>query len=180
MDRWSLLLIHLNYRHGRFFALAGKTLYMITGDGPGDATALQGGINGIERDALENAALVDTGETEHVALLFSPDYGQQRLRLYIGKKGYTVDGTSCGDCSGDEQLLSRNGLSFGSWFYVQGSLPRSGRGSGTFGTSRSEGMYGVKFEDISTNPSRPTQGENCVPRFFDRSLQQPINMHSLL
>ena len=123
MDRWSLLLIHLNYRHGRFFAIAGKTMYMITGDGPGDATALQGGINGIERDALENAALVDTGETEHVALLFSPDYGQQRLRLYIGKKGYTVDGTSCGDCSGDEQLLSCNGLSFGSWFMCKVHCP---------------------------------------------------------
>ena len=133
-------------------------MHMITGDGPGNATALQGGINGIERDALENAAQIDTGEIEHVALLFSPDYGEQRLRLYIGKKGFTVDGTSCGDCRGDGQLLARNGLAFGSWFYLQGSLPRSGSGSGTFGTNRSTGLYGRKFEDISTNPSSPTQG----------------------
>ncbi len=131
---------------------------MITGDGPGNATTLQGRINGIKRDALENAAQIDTGKTEHVALLFSPNYGNQRLRLYISKKGFMVDGTSCGDCCGDKHLLSRNGLAFGSWFYLQGSLPQSGNGNGTFVTSHLAGLYGKKFEDISTNPSRPTQG----------------------
>lgn len=50
---------------------------MITGSGTGNAATLQGGINGIPPDSLENAAQIDTGETGHIALLFSPDYGTQ-------------------------------------------------------------------------------------------------------
>lgn len=72
---------------GRFFALHEKTLHMISGSGNGDATAIQGGINGLPADALENMAMIDTGETNHVALVCSPDYGSQTLKLYVGKKG---------------------------------------------------------------------------------------------
>jgi hypothetical protein len=148
-----------SYGNGRFFALADNTMHMITGAGTGDAALLQGGTNGIGRDALENAAQVDTEETRHVALLLSPDYGEQRLRLYIGQKGFKSDGTSCGNCTGDALLLARNGLAFGSWFYLQSSLPGSGATyNGTFGTIRASGLYGSKLEDVSTNPSNPKQG----------------------
>ena len=34
----------------------------------------------------KNAALVDTGETDHVALLLSPDGGTQTMQIYIGGK----------------------------------------------------------------------------------------------
>ncbi|KAL3764667.1 hypothetical protein ACHAW5_000298 [Stephanodiscus triporus] len=46
--------------NGRFFAIANKTMHMITGAGTGDATIHQGGINGLGRDSLENAAQIDT------------------------------------------------------------------------------------------------------------------------
>jgi hypothetical protein len=103
-------------RNGRFFAISDKTIHIITGIGTGNESLLQGGTNGLGRDALENAAQVDMGETKHVALFLSPDYGQQILRLYIGQKGFKSDGTSCGNCTGDALLLARNGLAFGSWF----------------------------------------------------------------
>ena len=150
----------LNYRNGRFFAISDKTMHMITGAGTGDASALQGGTNGLGLDALENAAQIDTNETKHVALLLSPDYGEQRLRLYIGRKGFTTNVSFCGNCTGDTLLLARNGLAFGSWFYLHGSLPSSGVLSGTFGTVRANGVYGSKLEDVSTNPNNPKQGKN--------------------
>ena len=96
--------------NGRIFALANKTLHMISGVGSGNAAALQGGTNGFGFDALENAAMVSTGEENHVALFLSPDYGSQTLRMYIGKKGFGTDGKSCGTCAGDENYLARNGL----------------------------------------------------------------------
>ncbi|KAL3823657.1 hypothetical protein ACHAXA_009762 [Cyclostephanos tholiformis] len=105
-----------SYGNGRFFAISDKTIHIITGIGTGNESLLQGGTNGLGRDALENAAQVDMGETKHVALFLSPDYGQQILRLYIGQKGFKSDGTSCGNCTGDALLLARNGLAFGSWF----------------------------------------------------------------
>ncbi len=159
-------------RNGRFFVIAETTMHMITGVGTGNASLLQGGTNGLGRDALENAAQVDTGETRHVALLLTPDYGQQRLRLYIGQKGFKSDGTSCGNCTGDSLLLARNGLAFGSWFYLQGSLPSSGTKSGTFGTVRASGLYGAKLEDVSTNPNNPKQGTNL-------KFSEPIHLSPL-
>ena len=93
-------------------------MHLLTGAGPGDASQLQGGYNGIGKDVLENAAQIDTGTTQNVALLFSPDYGSQRLRLYVGRKGMTVDGNDCGVCSGDSLTLARNGLAYGSWWYL--------------------------------------------------------------
>lgn len=76
--------------HGRFFALHERTLHMISGVGSGDATQYQGGINGLPADALENMAMIDTGESNHVALMSSPDYGSQTLKLYVGKKGKCI------------------------------------------------------------------------------------------
>lgn len=80
-----------DWGHGRFFALHDKTLHLISGSGSGNAVELQGGINGLPEDALENVAMVDTGETGHVVLVCSPDYGTKTLKLYVGRKGdYTV------------------------------------------------------------------------------------------
>ncbi len=96
--------------NGRIFAIHEKTLYQISGQGTGDATAIQGGNNGMGFDSLENAALISTGEEDHVAIMTSPDYGTQALRLYVGIKGFQSNGQSCGECAGDENLLARNGL----------------------------------------------------------------------
>jgi hypothetical protein len=75
--------------HGRFFALHEKTLYLISGGGEGDVSAVevQGGMDGLPHDALENMALIDTGEEGHVILMTSPDYGTKALKMYVGRKG---------------------------------------------------------------------------------------------
>ena len=102
-----------------------------------------------------------------------------------------INGASCGDCSGDDKLLARNGLAFGSTFFVQrtgtASLPSSTDGTvdGTFGTSRSLGLYAPKFEDVSTNPNNPKQGEEknslpvfCLPSPATSVLMQILCSHS--
>eukprot|EP00970_Alexandrium_tamarense_P016534 scaffold6744_cov103-Alexandrium_tamarense.AAC.1 len=144
--------------YGRFFAIADKTMHMITGAGTGDATSIQGGRNGIAPDALENVAMVHTGEKGHVALMFSPDYGEKKLRMYIGKKGFKTDGTSCGACTTEKDFLARNGLAFGSWFYLQASLPTGGgTQTGSFGTNSASAVTGTKLEDIDASPNHPTK-----------------------
>jgi hypothetical protein len=75
------------YGKGRFFALHESTLHLISGVGSGNAVSRQGGMNGLPEDALENAAMVDTGETGHVVLVLSPDYGTRTLKIYVGIKG---------------------------------------------------------------------------------------------
>ena len=110
VDRLYIFGEEVNNNEGRIFAIHENTLHFVTGSGSGDASSLQGGINGVGYDSLENAALVSTGEQDHVALFLSPDFGSETLRMYIGKKGYTIDGQSCGACAGDENLLARNGL----------------------------------------------------------------------
>lgn len=96
--------------YGRIFALHDTTLNIITGSGSCDAVQIQGGINGLPVDALENVAMIDTGETQHVIMILSPDYGSKSLRMYVGRKGFRTNGESCGACAGDEDLLARNGL----------------------------------------------------------------------
>jgi len=96
---------------GRLFALdlANRDFYQVSGN----AGSAPGGIGGMPFDSLENAALIDTGETDHVALLMSPDFGSQTMRMYIGEKGKAPDG------SFSNSFLARNGLAYGSWYYLK-------------------------------------------------------------
>jgi hypothetical protein len=134
---------------GRLFALdsANRDLYQLSGV----VGSAPGGRGGMSFDAWENAALLDTGETNHVALLLSPDGGSQALKLYIGVKGRGANGAP------SQSFLARNGLAYGSWYYLNSSLP-GGIGStngGSFDTSASGALAASKMEDIDTNPSNP-------------------------
>jgi len=139
--------------NGRLFAIENKTMYQLSG-AAGDASVLQQGFAGMPFDSFENAALVSTSETNHIALMLSPDGGSKKLKIYIGQKGKGKDGSP--DTS---SLLARNGLAFGSWFYLEGSLPDAVDQivSGSFGMSSDEAISGDKLEDIDTNPNDPKQ-----------------------
>ncbi|MCA9103310.1 MAG: PEP-CTERM sorting domain-containing protein [Planctomycetales bacterium] len=107
---------------------------------------------GLPFDAYENAALLDTGETAHVALLLSPDGGTQRMKLFIGEKGKDAAGNPSGD------FLARNGLAYGSYYYLNDALPGSGTSSdGTFDDTASGALSSSKLEDVDTSPSQPQQ-----------------------
>jgi hypothetical protein len=141
---------------GRLFAvdLGSRTLYQLSGvTGPAG-----GGNNGIPTDPWENAALLDTGETDHVALLLSPDGGSQSMKLYIGDKGKAADG------SPSTSFLAKNGLVYGHNYYLNMNgvsviPPATGSPatSGTFGTSASNPVSIFKLEDVDTNPNNGTQ-----------------------
>jgi hypothetical protein len=135
---------------GRLFALASVShdLYQLSGV----VGRAPGGIGGMPFDAWENAALIDTGETDHVALLVSPDGGTSRMVLYIGEKSRAANGGF------SNSLLARNGLAYGSWYYLHGALPGSQGASrtGSFDTSSSGALSSTKLEDIDTSPSDPT------------------------
>ena len=104
------------------------------------------------RDSWENAALLDTGETGHVALLLSPDGGSSRMQLYIGEKGKAIDG------SPSQDFLARNGLAFGSYYFLNDTLPSSGTSTdGFFDTTTAGALTASKLEDIDTNPSDGTR-----------------------
>ena len=133
-------LIALDLAHRDFYQLSGVS---------GSAS---GGIGGMPRDAWENAALLDTGETDHVALLLSPDGGTQRMKMYIGEKGKDADGNASTD------FLARNGLAYGSYYYLNDALPSSGTSiNGSFDTTASGALSSSKLEDVDTSPSDPTQ-----------------------
>lgn len=136
---------------GRLFALdlANRDFYQVSGN----AGSAPGGIGGMPFDSLENAALVDTGETDHVALLMSPDFGSQTMRMYIGEKGKDVDG------SPSDSFLARNGLAYGSWYYLNDSLPALGdkKTKGSFDTTLAGALTSSKMEDVDTSPSDPTK-----------------------
>ena len=111
-----------------------------------------GGTGGMPYDSWENAALLDTGETGHVALLLSPDGDTQRLTLYVGDKGLGSNGAA------STSFLARNGLAYGRWFYLNGSLPGAGAtNTGTFDTTSAGALSSTKLEDIDTSPSDPTR-----------------------
>lgn len=136
---------------GRLFALdsIGRDFYQlsgVTGSAPG-------GIGGMSYDSWENAALIDTGETDYVALLLSPDGGSSALKLYIGEKGKDASGQNSGS------FLARNGLAYGSWYYLNSSLPGNvgNSNNGSFDTSSSGALAASKMEDVDTSPSNPTQ-----------------------
>lgn len=151
-------LFALDINNRDFYQLSG-----VTGSAPG-------GIGGIRLDSWENAALIDTGETEHVALMLSPDGGTARMQLYIGEKGKDVNGNPSND------FLARNGLAYGSYYYFGGSLPGTvgATNNGGFQTSTSGALASSKLEDIDTNPSDPTKvalGDQDSGTFiFDLSL----------
>lgn len=136
---------------GRLFALdsVNRDLYQLSGT----VGSAPGGTGGLPFDSWENAALLDTGDTTHVALLLSPDGGTSQMKLYIGEKGRSASGSS------SSSFLARNGLAFGSWYYLKASEPAAigGTGSGTFDTSASGALSSTKLEDIDTSPSDPTQ-----------------------
>ncbi|TWU28246.1 hypothetical protein [Bythopirellula polymerisocia] len=139
-----------DFSFNRLFALDmnNRDFYQLSG-----VTGIaSGGIGGLPRDSWENAALLDTGETDHVALLLSPDGGTSRMQLYIGEKGKDIDGNSSND------FLARNGLAYGSTYYLKGVLPSIGTpSSGTFDTTSTGALTASKFEDIDTSPSDPTR-----------------------
>lgn len=103
---------------GRLFALdsANRDFYQLSGV----AGSAPDGIGGMSYDSWENAALIDTGETEHVAIVLSPDGGSQDMKLYIGVKGLDASGNA------SNSFLARNGLAYGSWYYLNASYPSLG------------------------------------------------------
>lgn len=135
---------------GRLVAidLANRDLYQISGVA-GNAV---GGIGGMPFDSWENAALVDTGETGHVAILLSPDGGTRNLTMYIGKKGINASGAEASD------FLSRNGLAYGSYYYLNAALPAGGANAeGTFDATVDGALNAAKLEDVDTSPKDPTR-----------------------
>ena len=111
-----------------------------------------GGVGGMPFDSWENAALLDTGETNHVAVLLSPDGGSQIMQLYIGEKGKDTSGNA------SNGFLARNGLAYGSYYYLNDSLPASGTSTdGFFDTTTAGALLSSKMEDVDTNPTDPTQ-----------------------
>lgn len=137
--------------NNRLFVLdsVSRDLYQLSGV-VGNAT---GGLGGMSYDAWENAALVDTGETNHVALLLSPDGGSQTLKLYIGEKGKDEYGNA------SNSFLARNGLAYGSWYYLISSLPNSvgSSNNGGFNINSSGSLTASKMEDVDTSPSNPAK-----------------------
>jgi hypothetical protein len=135
---------------GRLFALdsANRDFYQLSGT----AGSAPGGTGGMPFDPWENAALLDTGETAHVALLLSPDGGSQSMQLYIGEKGVDSSGSASND------FLARNGLAYGSWYYLNASYPSLGNtNNGTFDTSAAGALSSDKLEDVDTSPGDPTR-----------------------
>jgi hypothetical protein len=134
----------------RLFALdlGKRDLYQLSGVA-GSAT---GGIGGMPFDSWENAALLDTGETDHVALLLSPDGGSRNMQMYIGQKGRDANGHASTD------FLARNGLAYGSYYYLNDTLPDGGISTdGTFDATALGALRSTKLEDVDTNPSQPTR-----------------------
>ncbi len=135
---------------GRLFALdsVNRDFYQLSGT----TGSAPGGIGGMPYDSWENAALVDTGETNFVAILLSPDGGSEDMKLYIGEKKKNASGNV------SNSFLARNGLAYGSWYYLNSVLPSLGNtNGGSFDTSVSGALSSSKFEDIDTNPNNPTQ-----------------------
>jgi hypothetical protein len=133
----------------RLFAIdsANRDLYQLSGT-VGSAV---GGVGGMTFDSWENAALLDTGETGHVALLLSPDGGDRVLRMYVGEKGKDASGNN------SNSFLARNGLAYGSWYYLNDTLPTGTSADGYFDTSAACALSATKFEDIDTSPSHPNR-----------------------
>jgi hypothetical protein len=139
---------------GRLFALdvATRNQYRLGSATVGANTGVGAGIGGAPADPFENACLLDTGETNHVAMLLAPDGGSQAMQLYIGLKGKDSGGNT------SSSFLARNGLAYGSYYYLNGSLPSSGTGpAGTIDSTIAGALISAKLEDVDTNPNNPKQ-----------------------
>lgn len=108
----------------------------------------------------ENAALVDTGNTTHVALLLSSDVGSGNgdfLQLYVGEKGSDTNG------DGEIDFLERNGLRGGEVYFFDPEVGASrfdlpdGTVAGTWSESNAAALTETKLEDVHTNPADGTQ-----------------------
>ncbi len=135
---------------GRLFAIDStkRDLYQLSGT-VGNAL---GGIGGMPFDAWENAALLDTGESEHVALMLSPDGGTRTLRLYIGEKNKDASGAV------SSRFLARNGLAYGSWYYLKANFPTlNNSNNGSFDIVALGALSSDKLEDVDTSPSDPSR-----------------------
>ncbi len=120
----------------------------------GTTGSASGGLGGMPFDAFENAALLDTGESDHVALLLSPDGGSQKMQLFIGEKGKDASGNA------SSSFLARNGLAYGSYYYLNDELPVSSgttSADGFFDTTISDVLHSSKLEDIDVSPGHPTR-----------------------
>lgn len=135
---------------GRLFAIDStkRDLYQLSGT-VGDAL---GGIGGMPFDAWENAALLDTSENNHIALLLSPDGGTRTLRLYIGEKNKDASGAV------SSSFLARNGLAYGSWYYLKANFPAlNNTNNGSFDIAVLGALSSDKLEDVDTSPSNPSR-----------------------
>lgn len=134
---------------GRFYALdtATQTLW--------EAPDLGGA-------SWENAALVDSGNTTHVALILQEDLGTAPgapIRLYIGEKN--VDANS----DGSIDFLERNGLRGGSTYYwtptdassTTDLVDGGGTVTGEWAATSAGALLETKLEDIHTNPLNGSQ-----------------------
>jgi hypothetical protein len=74
--------------------------------------------------------------------------------MYVGQKNKGTDGQS-----DSTDFLARNGLAYGSWFYLRGSLPTNPGEtvSGFFHSNSTDALTAEKFEDVDINPLNPTQ-----------------------
>jgi hypothetical protein len=143
---------------GRMFALdvATRDYYRLgsatVGVAPGGVAVAGPGVGGMPADPWENAALLDTGETNHVALLMSPDGGSQAMQIYIGQKGKDSAGNP------STSFLARNGLAYGNYYYLNDTLPGSVTSTdGFIDTTIAGALVSAKLEDVDTNPNDPTQ-----------------------
>ena len=108
----------------------------------------------------ENAALVDTGTSSHVALVMNSDVSSgagDYLRLYVGEKNV--------DANGDSQIdfLECNGLRGGTVYHF---VPEAGASTtdlpdgtvaGTWSPSTTGALRETKLEDVHTNPRDGTE-----------------------
>ena len=130
----------------------GKELFSVQTDAMAETGSAAGGIGGMPFDSWENAALLDTGESNHIALLLAPDGGTRNMPMYIGEKGKDANGNASSD------FLARNGLAYGSYYYLNDALPDIGTSTdGTFDTTTLGALNSGHIEDIDTSPSNPTQ-----------------------
>jgi len=141
--------------YGRLFAIdsSKRKMHQVSGI-TGDASGSQGGVGGMPFDSFENVSLIRTYQNNTVALLLSMDGGSGNLKLYIGQKNKNKKGQV-----DTNDFLARNGLAYGSWFYLRGAIPdQTGQSKDGFFRSDPEGaMKSDKFEDIDFNPQNPKQ-----------------------